>query len=351
MLKEAAVARAAATGATAEDALDCLLTVLPQQGGTPVSQVGSLISTVRPGGWAENFSHLGGLAAFIEANPYYLQLEHTPTQAIVTRCDPESAAANGAGAAALAEQLTDEQAADIVVSLVPPGQAMPISMLGSLLGGGGFNRNKAFSHLAKNFQTFLLNHPERFLVDGPSNTVQLVGAMVAVAAPLQTYARPTQPVEGRATPQDAAAALLAALPEGPLPLAQLGSLLGQGGWKASFGHLGTLVSFIQANPQLFTVDDSAAALGKQFLVMRGPFGLEQVAEVNPGTPPPSKLRRREEAGPGENGQPAKRQAVGVPVATIRTPALLLRPPRLVRGPMRGPMRGRRGYLVPRLPGR
>lgn len=306
------VSKAAATGATAEDALDCLLAVMPKKGAVPIPQVGSLIGTIKPGGWAKNFSHLGSLQKFIEANPYYLQLEHVLPQPIVSRCDPEALAAAAEDPepqeAAALQKYTAEEAVAIIQGLIPEGQAVQISQLGASLGGGGWTANKQFSHLAKNLQAFLLEHPDWFTVDLTALTVhhavlQADGTPIPVTSP--TMGPPSRATGPKATAMEAAAAILAVLPAvGATPLAQVGTQLGNGGWKLNFGHFGNLRSFVEANPELFFVDATAIATGGQALIARGAVPLEQVAEVRVA-PKPTRLRPADT----EELNPAKRVSI------------------------------------------
>jgi len=312
--KQLAAAKAAARGLTAEDALDTLLAVLPKQGGTALPQVGSLIGTHRPGGWALNFAHLGSLSKFIEANPYYLRVEAVLPQPLVHRCDPDSLVDDGTpGAAPIDPEApvvpyTAEEAIGVVYGFIPSGQAIAISQLGTSIGRGGWNANKQFSHLAKNLQTFLLDHPEYFAVDGTALTGLTVRhAGEGIVGTVTPAPRPQRPDGPRATPAEAAAAVLAVLSEAPLPLSQLGTLLGSGGWKVPYGYLGTLRSFLENNPELFVMEINAAQPGGQPMIRRGVRQLHEVAEVLPGQA--SKRQLPEDA----DVPPAKRVAFAVPV--------------------------------------
>ena len=77
--------KAAATGATAEDALQAMLASLPDAGSLALAQLGSQISMKYPGGWPLRFSHLGTLAKFAEANPYYFTVQ---VSCLLATCPP-----------------------------------------------------------------------------------------------------------------------------------------------------------------------------------------------------------------------------------------------------------------------
>jgi hypothetical protein len=111
---------------------------------------------------------------------------------------------------------------------------------------------------------------------------------------------------------------LGAIPEGgALPLPQLGSALGAGGWNKTYAHLGTLKSFLEGNPNLFGVIPGEG-VAAQPQIMHGPEAAI-VESVEIVVTKPEKKRpapgaagdAKRFAAVGPDGQPI---AVGVPAA-------------------------------------
>ena len=221
--------------ATAMQALEAVLEIVPEDGTIPWEQLQARLVQLYPGGWGGTFGHLGSLGQFVTGNPYFVSASEVEGQVRVGRCGPHGPGVDAGALEALegSGDGEDEFWDRYREIMQESGEVQPaIAHLEALQGAGG------------------KRPPGPLAASGASSSAQVRGP------------------RAQATAEEALDAILRNVPEEEaVPYHVLCERLFHqhpGGWHEAFGHLGPLAQFIKANDSLF----QCQRFGKRMLVGR-----------------------------------------------------------------------------------
>eukprot|EP01001_Neometanema_parovale_P007969 NODE_4251_length_1093_cov_17.129897_g4052_i0.p1 GENE.NODE_4251_length_1093_cov_17.129897_g4052_i0~~NODE_4251_length_1093_cov_17.129897_g4052_i0.p1 ORF type:complete len:321 (-),score=54.53 NODE_4251_length_1093_cov_17.129897_g4052_i0:69-1031(-) len=274
-----------------EEALEKLLEALPETGGVPFSQIGTLIGD---GGWNQVYQkYLGSLASFVKRHSNKLESYMTPgnKQKMIGKkgCTMNaSAEAFGAGSASnRAGKSTLDVMFTKLDAAVPSKGFQPLSKVYNDMGETPWERDHV--HLGNNFQVFVKMFPNKFVVYDIGADEPVVGRFG------QEKPRNVAPSAAASAPQDLITevyhTIWRLLPDsGAVTLPELSSYVA---WNQIWErHFGAILPFLKQKPNNFYLGDngsvSIVARGQAFEVNRKQ-PLAQPAPASASKKPKSKL--------------------------------------------------------------